>query len=68
MTPPKFPLGPTLVAPYLIQFPKRIRTAAVTIDGLGPPRLRVRMTTGEMKTKAKRKAVLSQLTADSETA
>lgn len=37
------------------------------MDGLGPPRLSVRITTGAMKTNAKRKAVLSQLTADSET-
>jgi hypothetical protein len=37
------------------------------MEGLGPPRLRVQMTIGETTTKAKRKAVLSQLTADSET-
>jgi hypothetical protein len=37
------------------------------MDGLGPPRWRVKMTSGDMKTKAKRKEVLSQLTAVSET-
>jgi hypothetical protein len=41
MTPPKFPWDPALVAPYLIQLPTNIRTEAVTIDALGPPRCKV---------------------------
>jgi hypothetical protein len=44
----------------------RISAAAVMTEGFGP-RCRMRMVTGKMKTKAKRKAVLSQLSCVSET-
>ncbi len=64
MSPPKFPCGPDLVAAYLVQFPSRMRIDAVIMDIFGPPRCKVNTTRGDMNTKAKRKAVLSQLMLD----
>jgi hypothetical protein len=66
MVTPKMPPW-AFVPAYRIQLPTSRSVAVVMMAGLGPPLLRVRMTTGLATQKAKRKPVLIQLMALSET-
>ncbi len=65
---PPPPLSSRALDPaYLIQFPTRMSPLATTIAGFGPPRFNVHITAGVATKKAKRKAVLSQFMAVSDT-
>lgn len=65
--PPVDPFDLALVPAYLIQFPTSISALQATVAGFGPPLFSTHITAGAATTKAKRKPVLSQFTADRET-